>query len=184
MVKIQQSFDYFSLNDLYNVLKARELEVNEKVEETRINLGGPLALVSKVSGREVKKEVAQKENSDDEGLIVNSDDEAVAFYSNNRVEKFYKNPFNAMSRVGESKGSFFGKVNEEKKIDKKELKNEESKVEKNLKGDSRLDCHYCNRVNHMANYCMLRKKDEKKNRVKDEAYYSERLEEVRAIKSL
>lgn len=32
----------------------------------------------------------------------------------------------------------------------------------------------------MANDFMLRKKDEKKNRVKDEAYYVERLKEVRA----
>ena len=32
----------------------------------------------------------------------------------------------------------------------------------------------------MANDCMLRKKDENKNKVKDEAYYIERLEEVQA----
>ena len=32
----------------------------------------------------------------------------------------------------------------------------------------------------MASDCMLRKRDEKKNRVKYEAYYVERLEEVRA----
>lgn len=65
---------------IYSVLRAHEYEVNEIAKESRISLGGPLALVSKVAGREVEKEVVEKENSEDEGLIVNSDDEAVAFY--------------------------------------------------------------------------------------------------------
>ena len=43
-----------------------------------------------------------------------------------------------------------------------------------------MDCHYCNGENHIANDGVLRKKDERKNKVKDEAYYAERLEEVRA----
>lgn len=119
------------------------------------------------------------ENSKDEDLIVNSDDEVVAFYSNNRVKKFQKKPFSPKSRAGEVKGSFSKKINEEKKIEKKEIKGEEAKVEKKSKGDSGIDCHYCNGVNHMENDCMLRKRDENKNRVKDEAYYLERLKEVR-----
>ena len=49
-----------------------------------------------------------------------------------------------------------------------------------MKGDYGIDCHYCNGANHLANECMLRKKEEKKNKVKDEAYHMERLEEVRA----
>ena len=48
-----------------------------------------------------------------------------------------------------------------------------------MNGDSGIDCHYCNGANHLANDCMLRKKEEKKNKVKDEVYYSEKLEEVR-----
>ena len=79
MVKTQQSFDNFQLNDLYNLLKTHEDKVNEIAEEAKISLSGPLALVSKVS----EKEANEKEDSDNEGLIVNSDDEAVAFYSNN-----------------------------------------------------------------------------------------------------
>ena len=67
-----------------------------------------------------------------------------------------------------------------KKIEKKEVKVAEEKREKKLKGDSGVDCHYCNGANHLANDCMLRKKDEKKNKVKDEAYYTESQEEVRA----
>ena len=41
-----------------------------------------------------------------------------------------------------------------------------------------MDCHYCNGPNHLANDCMLRKRDEKKNNTKDEAYYVEKLEEL------
>ena len=71
-------------------------------------------------------------------------------------------------------------VKEELKFEKKESKATEEKVEKKLKGDSGFDYHYCNDVNHMVADCMLRKKEEKKERVKDEAYCVERLEEVRA----
>ena len=56
----------------------------------------------------------------------------------------------------------------------------ESKIEKKMKGDSGVNCHYCNGANHFAAEWMLRKKDEKKSKVKDEAYYAEKLEEVRA----
>ena len=68
----------------------------------------------------------------------------------------------------------------EKKFEKKDVKGKQSKQEKKLKGDLGVDCHYYNDTNHMMIECMLRKKEEKKNRVKDEAYYTERLEEVRA----
>ncbi|KAL7592013.1 hypothetical protein Lser_V15G31779 [Lactuca serriola] len=182
MIKNQQSFDYFFLSDLYNVLKAHENEVNEIIEETRNSLGGPLALMSNVASKEVEKETFENEGSDDEGLIVNSEDEAVDFYSNNRVKKFFKNPFNSKSRASEMKGNSSRKnVNDEKRIEKMEVKTEEAKIEKKkLKGDSGFNFDYCNGVNHMASECMLKKRDEKKSRVKDESYYVERLEEVRA----
>ena len=45
-------------------------------EESKLILGGPLALVSKVT----EKENVEKGDSDDEeGFIINSDDEAIAF---------------------------------------------------------------------------------------------------------
>ena len=70
-------------------------------------------------------------------------------------------------------------VKEELKFEKKESKATEEKVEKKLKGDYGFDSHYYNGANHMAAECMLRKREEKKDRVKDEAYYVEWLEEVR-----
>lgn len=67
-----------------------------------------------------------------------------------------------------------------KKNEKNDVKAEDMKVEKKLKGDSGVDCHYCYDANHMASDCMLQKKEDKKNKVKDEAYCVERLEELRA----
>lgn len=90
MIKTQQCFDNFSLSDCYNVLKAHENEVNEIAEETKMNLGGPLALMSKVFGKEANDELVEKEGLGEEGFIVNSDDKAVDFYSNNKVKIFFK----------------------------------------------------------------------------------------------
>ncbi|XP_023745018.1 uncharacterized protein LOC111893181 [Lactuca sativa] len=178
MVKNQQSFDTSSLNDLYNQLKTHKSEVNEMSEESKLSLGGPLALVSKVS----EKEAIEKGDSDDEeGFIMNSDDDAIGFYSNNRVKKFFKKPFNSKVKQSEGKGSFVNKAagEEKKKFEKNDGKGAKEKIEKKPKGDSGMDCHYCNGSNHLENDCMHRKKDEKKNRIKDEAYYVERLEEMR-----
>ncbi|XP_023761595.1 uncharacterized protein LOC111910032 [Lactuca sativa] len=179
MIKNQQSFDISSLNDVYNQLKTHESEVSEIMEEAKQILGGPLALVLKVS----KVEFAEKENSDEEGFLMNSDDEAITFYSNNRVKKFFKKPFNSKGKQSEIKGNLTKSGMEEKKKFEKPEKNDDKvkdlKAEKKLKGDSGVDCHYCNGANHFAIDCMLRKKEEKKNRVKNEAYYAEKLEEVR-----
>ena len=65
-------------------------------------------------------------------------------------------------------------------MDKKETKSEVSKPEKKLKGDSGFDAHYCNGEHHMASDCMLRKKEENKEKVKYELYYAAKLEEVKA----
>ena len=89
MVKNQQSFDTSSLNDVYNQLKTHESEFNEMTEESKLSLGGPLTLVSKMS----EKEEEEKDDSDEEGFMINSDDEAITYYSNNRVKKFFKKPF-------------------------------------------------------------------------------------------
>ena len=35
-------------------------------------------------------------------------------------------------------------VNEEKRVEKKEMKTDEAKIEKKIKGDSGFDYHYCN----------------------------------------
>ncbi|XP_023757104.2 uncharacterized protein LOC111905646 [Lactuca sativa] len=101
MVKNEQSFDTSTLNDLYNQLKTHETEVNEIVEETKLNLGGPLALVSNIS----EKEAENGDSEEEEGFIMNSYDEAIVFYSNNRLKKFFKKSFNLKAKLAEVKGS-------------------------------------------------------------------------------
>ncbi|XP_052627545.1 uncharacterized protein LOC128134134 [Lactuca sativa] len=87
-----------------------------------------------------EKDADKDAPDEDEGFIMNFDDEAISFYSNNQMKK-------------------------EEKIDSKPV---EGKSEKKLKGDAGIDCHYCNSANHLANNCMLQKKDEKKTKGTDE----------------
>lgn len=54
MIKMQENFNTYSLLNLYNILKAREFELKEIVDETnKMNFGGPLALVSTTTIKEV-----------------------------------------------------------------------------------------------------------------------------------
>ncbi|XP_052627671.1 uncharacterized protein LOC128134224 [Lactuca sativa] len=129
------------------MLKTHESEVAEMVEESKQSLGGPLALVSKIS----EIDNGEMEGSDNEGK-----------------------PNDAKSGFTKAGGE------EKKKLEKVEEKQKDAKEMKKLKGDSGIYCHYCNGANHFAADCMLRKKEEKKSKIKDEAYYSEKLEEVRA----
>lgn len=78
MINTQQSFDNYSLGDLYNVLKAHESEIYEIAKEGKLSLGGPLALVLKVSGKETEVESTNVDGFNDEGFVMNSDDEVVA----------------------------------------------------------------------------------------------------------
>lgn len=48
MITTQLIFDNYFLGDLYKMMKAHESEIIEIAEESKISLGGPLALVSKV----------------------------------------------------------------------------------------------------------------------------------------
>lgn len=93
-----------------------------------------------MTNREAEIESTKIEGPEDEGLIFNFDDEAVAFYSNNKVKKFYKKPFNSKSKTSELKGgSSMKSERHEKKGEKKEVKSEDTKKERKLKGDSGFD---------------------------------------------
>lgn len=72
-------------------------------------------------------------------------------------------------------------VKDELKVEKKDVKGSyEKKKELKLKGDWGYDCNQCKGSNHLAEDCMLRKKEEKNEKFKDETYYVERLEEIRS----
>ena len=51
-IKAKESFDGYSLANMYNVLKAYENEISDIIEKSKLSLGGPLALVSKFAGKE------------------------------------------------------------------------------------------------------------------------------------
>ena len=165
MIKTQQSFNGYSLGGLHNVLKALESEINEIAEERKMNLGGPLALMSTVSAKDSEIEVAKLVDSKDEEFLMNSEDEVVAYYSNNKVKKFFKKPFNQKYKTNnEFKGNTLsGKgTGVEVKEENKESKIVVEKAEKTLKGNFGFDCNYCNVANHLAVDCTLRKREENK----------------------
>lgn len=164
MIKTQENFNGLSLLNLYNILKAHENKIKDIATENKSCLGDTLALVSKVSGKGVEFDEDVKYG--DEGFLFNSDDEAVAYYYNNKVNKFFKKPFNGKLKNGyESKGMSMSDkgVKDVAKVEKKdEEKSSEKKKEMKLKGDFGYNCNYCNGYNHLVKYCMLRKKEEKK----------------------
>lgn len=94
MIKSQESYDGYSLVDLYKVLKSDESEINEIVEEGKLSLGGPLTLMTKVTTNDSKIESVKEVKLEEEGFLVDSLDEVVAYYLNNKVKKFFKKPFN------------------------------------------------------------------------------------------
>ena len=55
---------------------------------------------------------------------------------------------------------------QQKTVEKVEEKKEEKKVEKKVTRDSGYNCIYCNGKNHVAIDCILKKKEEKKEKVK------------------
>lgn len=72
MIKMQENFNTYSLLNLYNILKAREFELKEIVDETnKMNFGGPLALVLKTTIGQVCSD--DKGGDSDEGLMMNLD---------------------------------------------------------------------------------------------------------------
>lgn len=67
-----------------------------------------------------------------------------------------------------------------KSVEIVEKKEDEKKIEKKLKGDFSYNCNYYNGHNHLAKDYMLRNQEEKKEKVKDEVYYSMKIEELRS----
>ena len=87
LIKTQQSFDGYSLVDLYNVLKAHESQINEIAQEGKLILEGPLTLMLKVTAKDSEVESIEEDNFE---VLDNSEDEAVAYYSNNKVKSSSK----------------------------------------------------------------------------------------------
>ena len=50
-------------------------------------------------------------------------------------------------------------------------------------GDTDYDCNYCHGKNHLAKECMLQRLNEKKEGEDDEAYYMQKLEQIKKKKN-
>lgn len=70
-----------------------------------MNMGGPLAWISKAFGKVSEIEVAEKIDSEDKVFLVNSEDEAMAYYLNNKVNKFFNKPYPKFKGNNGFKGS-------------------------------------------------------------------------------
>ncbi|KAI3523847.1 hypothetical protein L1887_02295 [Cichorium endivia] len=166
MVRAHEKINSYSLEELYNLLKSYEYDVLDEVGDQPN--ADSLAFVSKT-------ETDDTIEADDEGEDSEESD-AKALYSNNN-KFFQKRPpnktnFNRYSNNGKQPT---------KPTDNSNPKSETTPPpEKKLLGDSGYDCNYCFGKNHLAKDCMLKKANEKKERIKDEAYYTKKLEEVRA----
>ncbi|KAI3496719.1 hypothetical protein L1887_39092 [Cichorium endivia] len=166
MVRSHEKINSYSLEELYNSLKSYEYDVLDEAGDPPN--AGTLAFVSKTESDDVTE--ADDEGEEDE------ESDTKALYSNNN-KNFQKRPrnktnFNRNSNIGKqpTKSAEYSKPKSETT----------PRPEKKLLGDSGYDCNYCYGNNNLAKDCMLKKANEKKERVKDEAYYTKKLEEVRA----
>ncbi|KAI3496277.1 hypothetical protein L1887_38634 [Cichorium endivia] len=187
MVKSYENIEKYKLAALYNLLKSHEPDVVGRRSE--MVSSGSLALMSK-----------EEQDSSDEDVaayMVDDNGDTVALYAaNNRrfkkpffknnsgkpfVKNFNKTNFNfkpkpeMITPKEDSSKSTTPKPTE--KVTSESIK-EKTEVKK-ITGDSGYDCNYCHGKNHFAKDCMLRKQNEKKPQVKDEAYYARKLEEAR-----
>lgn len=165
MIKTQENFDSYSLSNLYNILKAHEAEVKEIANvKDKANFGGPLALIYKTNIHECS---SNKDDDNEEGMIVNSKDEVVTYYSKNNVKNIYKKPikWNFKSNTFKKVALTWNTIVKNKKDGNVSKK----KVYKYFVGDSSYECNYCKCKNHVVRDCMLKSKEEKKEKVKDEA---------------
>ncbi|KAI3708662.1 hypothetical protein L2E82_37981 [Cichorium intybus] len=187
MVKSYENIEKYKLAALYNLLKSHEPDVVGRRSEMASS--GPLALVSKEEEESSDEDVAAymvDDNGDTVALYAaNNRRFKKPFFKNNSGKPFVKN-FNKSDFNYKPKPEIYTpkednlKLSTPKPSEKpaSEFSKEKSK-EKKISGDSGYDCNYCHGKNHFAKDCMLRKQNEKKPQVKDEAYYARKMEEVR-----
>ncbi|KAI3493173.1 hypothetical protein L1887_42163 [Cichorium endivia] len=187
MVKSYENIEKYKLAALYNLLKSHEPDVVGRRSE--MVGSGSLALMSK-----------EEQDSSDEDIaayVVDDNGETVALYAaNNRrfkkpffknnsrkpfVKNFNKSNFNSKPKpeifTPKEENSKSTTLKPSEKLTSESIK--EKSEDKQISGDSGYDCNYCHGKNHFAKDCMLRKQNEKKPQVKDEAYYARKLEEAR-----
>ena len=76
-------------------------------------------------------------------------------------EKFFKNNYRKFeaefNKTPNPRSSNVSRYSNDNKYAKEKSEDDKEKDEKKLVKDSGYNCHYCNGLNHFAQYCMLRK---------------------------
>ncbi|KAI3508867.1 hypothetical protein L1887_23887 [Cichorium endivia] len=162
-VKAHDQFKSYTLAKLVGILRSHEDEVKKEVKV--VSSMGSLGLVAK--GKKATNDDSEYDISDDD---FSREDKAMMV---SNPKKFFKKNFSRF-RNRANQGNFTSEKPKEESY--KKTKSEE---EKKLLRDSDYDCHYCHGKNHFAKECLLRKQNEKKEQVKDEAYYAQKIEEPR-----
>ena len=97
--------------------------------------------------------------------------------------KFFKKNYSKFNKSNfEAKKSFGGSLGYKKRSEEEKERKSEEEKEKKLVGDSGYDGHYCNGKNHLAKDCVLRRKQENEEKVKDEAYYAQKIANLKIKK--
>ncbi|KAI3515898.1 hypothetical protein L1887_14803 [Cichorium endivia] len=161
-IKAHEQFKTYTLAKVVGILKSHEKEVISEAKAT-VSLGS-LALVA--AG---KKSAEIDSDSDFSDHDLTREDKALMVSNPKKI--FKKNFSKYKNRV--RRGGF----NSEKTLDENQKRKGDE--EKKLVGDSGYDCHYCKGKNHFIKDYLLRKQTEKKEQVKDEAYYAKKIAELK-----
>ncbi|KAL7583919.1 hypothetical protein Lser_V15G43916 [Lactuca serriola] len=164
-VKAHEQFKSYSLAKLVGILKSQEKIMLQ--EKNVVSNLGSLALLSK------SKAVMEEEDLNLEDYDLTSEDYAMMVTN---PKRFIKKRFPTNKNR-----NWQGSYSSEKVKD--EPKDEESKKEPKVEGDSGVSCYYCGGKNHYAKDCVLKKMAEKDDEKDEEALLQKKLDEIRKKKS-
>ena len=164
-VKAHEQFKSYTLVKLVEVLRSHEDEVTKNVKI--VYRMESLALHAK------GKKVAEEDYESDLSECDLTKEEYDLLVSN--PKKLAKKNFGRFKKRNRMWNYISYKLKDESF--KNSRKDEEK--EKKFLGDSGYDYNYCHGKNHFAKECILRRLNEKKEAEKDEAYYLQKIEDLR-----
>ena len=169
------------MTEVLGILKVHEAELT-KASKTSITL----ALVSKAVKSNKKEKMVSLSDSEFEGSDCEWTHEDKALMVSSPRKFFMKNysKFNNNSKFDSKKSFGGGSSGYRKRNDGESEKKSEEEKEKKLVGDLGYDCHYCNGKNHLAKDCVLRRKQENEEKVKDETYYVQKIANLKIKKPI
>ncbi|KAI3767848.1 hypothetical protein L2E82_18277 [Cichorium intybus] len=161
-IKAHEQFKTYTLAKVVGILKSHEKEIISEAKATT-----SLGLLALVAAGTKSAEIDSESDFSDDDLT--REDKALMV---SNPKKFFKKNFSKFKNRNRQGG-----FHAEKTVEESQKKENDEK--KKFAGDSGYDCHYCNGKNHFVKDCLLRKQAEKKEQVKDEAYYAKKIAELK-----